>query len=53
MADDFLCQIGGKGMNRAKTYQDGVILYEQMYSFPALKYWLKHNHPKYSEKNPG
>ena len=53
VADDFLYQIGVKGLGRARLYQDRVVFYEQEYNVPALLHWLKHNHPRYSGKNPG
>ena len=32
VADDFLYQIGVKGMGRARLYQDRVVFYEQEYN---------------------
>ena len=53
VADDFLYRLGVKGLGKARLYQDRVVFYEQEYNVQALLHWLKHNHPKYSEKNPG
>ena len=53
VADDFLYRLGVKGLGNARLYQNRVVFYEQEYNVQALLHWLKHNHPKYSEKNPG